>query len=215
MRWRQGEHVSVVGPTGGGKTTLAVALLPMREHVAVLASKPRDPLLTGAGLRRIRSWPPPANLDRVILWPRTPTGRRARRTGAVGTATAVCVEQAKALDDIYARGGWCLFLDEAQFTVGWCGLANQMRLLWLHGRTLGVSLVVGAQRPVHLPAEAWSQATHLFAAAIRDARDLQRIGEISGIDRKLIVARMAELRPYEFLYAHRSGWAALVTAPKR
>src|SRR5690349_6421632 len=43
--WRQGEHVGLIGPTGSGKTTLAMWLLPLRKYVVVLGTKPRDKTL--------------------------------------------------------------------------------------------------------------------------------------------------------------------------
>src|SRR5690242_7261177 len=61
--WRQGEHVSLIGRTGGGKSTLALAITPKRKYVAVLGTKPRDSTLSGLlkngeGWRRMPTWNP-------------------------------------------------------------------------------------------------------------------------------------------------------------
>src|SRR5437660_38183 len=40
--WRQGEHVSLIGPTGSGKTTLGIHLIALRPYVTAFAVKPQD-----------------------------------------------------------------------------------------------------------------------------------------------------------------------------
>lgn len=60
--WRQGEHVTFIGPTDYGKSTLAMAILRHREYVVFFASKPQDPALDQLiqeGYVRTASWPPP------------------------------------------------------------------------------------------------------------------------------------------------------------
>jgi len=88
-RWHAGEHVTVIGPTGTGKTTVMRALLPKRYEaggsVCVVGTKTRDTTLSewakADGLTRISSWPP--KLARLVV---EPPGRR--RVGAKGDALA-------------------------------------------------------------------------------------------------------------------------------
>lgn len=66
MDWRQGEHVTLVGATGGGKTTTAIQLLPMRDWVVTFATKPADDTLdqlVASGYKRVPTWPPGPPLD--------------------------------------------------------------------------------------------------------------------------------------------------------
>src|SRR3954470_3037003 len=42
MNWGQGEHVTLVGHTGAGKTELSVALLEERKYVVFLGTKSQD-----------------------------------------------------------------------------------------------------------------------------------------------------------------------------
>src|SRR4051794_39167811 len=85
--WRQGQHVSVIGPTGCGKSFLTRPLLRIRTmaggSVVILGTKPADDTLdhyiAEDGFTRVTQWPPkpawfrwqqPADWDRrVILWP--------------------------------------------------------------------------------------------------------------------------------------------------
>jgi hypothetical protein len=43
--FKQGDHVTIVAPTGGGKTTLAYEVVNARDYVLGLFTKPRDPLI--------------------------------------------------------------------------------------------------------------------------------------------------------------------------
>ncbi|MGY5107128.1 hypothetical protein, partial [Streptomyces sp. 900105245] len=60
FRWRQGEHVALIGPTGSGKTHAAFWLLPMRDYVCILATKPKDESLDRFGkkngYRKLKEW---------------------------------------------------------------------------------------------------------------------------------------------------------------
>src|SRR4029077_17647658 len=42
VRWKQGQHLAVIGDTGTGKTFLLSRLVQMRQHVVVLRTKPDD-----------------------------------------------------------------------------------------------------------------------------------------------------------------------------
>ena len=208
----------MVAPTGKGKTTLALALLGLRDYVLIMATKPRDPLLSAKnGYERIGSWPPHQWADRVILWPKL--SRRQKRDGYELNAMA-CYEQTEALQHIYdnpsaAGGNWTVYIDEARFLSDICKQSRRLSLLWLQGRSLGITLVVSSQRPSHLPREAWSEATHLFTHKVRDHEDLKRVAEISGIvDRRTLGQHLSELTGYEFLYVHRDGDMWITTAPR-
>src|SRR5438477_7871329 len=43
--WKPGDHVTLIGPTGSGKTHLGLALAKICKYSLVIATKRRDPLL--------------------------------------------------------------------------------------------------------------------------------------------------------------------------
>jgi len=150
----QGEHVSVFGPTGLGKTTVSLDLLEgfhdLGGHCVILANKPRDRALSEL-LRahptqwsRIKEWPPDYG-DRIkrglVLWPDYPGTNDAARKKVAGVLR-------RAIDAIMREGAWYVFLDEANYLVEQLGLKRYLDELWQQSRSSDVSVIAGAQRPV-------------------------------------------------------------------
>src|SRR6516162_6060466 len=44
--WRPGQHVTLIGKTGSGKTHIALSLMELRSYVIFAATKRRDPLVS-------------------------------------------------------------------------------------------------------------------------------------------------------------------------
>lgn len=182
-RWHQGQHISLIGANGSGKTVLAHSLLPCRAFVAVLATKPKDPemsKLSRNGYKVIRRWPPtqvPETGCRVILWPKI--DRRALKFQQRQV-------MAHALDSIYEAGSWCVYADELHYLAQTLGLSKPLIDLWQQGRSLGISLVASMQRPAWVPLAAYTESTHLFFFRCHEARDLKTITGIGSLDSKRI-----------------------------
>lgn len=193
--WKQGEHVTLLGPTGQGKTTLALDLLPLRKYVTVFETKAKDktitPLIKEEGYHKVEVWPPPAWAHRVILWPSTkkPSYRLEQQR-----------EFHHALSDIYTAGGWCVYIDELRYICDTLKLAPYVENLWQQGRSLGISVIGGNQRPRHVPLNAYDQATHLFVWNFNDKQNAKRLSEIIGIDEKEVTEVIRGLRKYYVLY---------------
>lgn len=206
LRWRQGEHVSILGPTGQGKSVLALALLAQRRYVIALVNKTKDaelaPLVRrGGGWRRLRSWPssvPPRLAPRLIVWPSprslaTAAGEQAALFGAT-------------LDGVYRGGGWTVWIDETFYVAETLKLGKDLRVLWQQGRSAGTSIVACSQRPSGVPLEMYSEATHLFLFAVRDKAAVRRLVDIGNVDPKQLAEVLAGLGQHEFAYVDaRSG----------
>lgn len=211
LDWRLGEHVSLIGSTGKGKTTLAMAVLPFRRAVVVWSSKPADDTIDRyvtprgrLGMRKptparpylaIDSWPPPAGEYKVMLRPQAKSWDMQRSTKAYEFHQ--CVAQIMAPDG----GNWCIFADDAYYLCEHLGMKSDLTDVWAMGRSHGVSLVAATQRPAEIPLLAY-QATHLFLWRENDARNLKRLSEIAAADTKVIEATVQSLGPHEVLYVN-------------
>lgn len=195
-RWKQGEHISIIGPTGSGKTFLGLKLLPIRDYVSIFASKPRDDLLKSWGKRNryttIKEWPPSHIDKRVILWP--------PYKGPKDKLKQAFVFQ-RAIHEQFHAGGWTMFVDEA-FYWQMLGLSEELEAVWIQGRSIKLSLVAATQRPKGVPLLMYDQPSHLFFFRFSDENDLKRIGGIGWLDRKEIQQSVSRLERYEFLYIY-------------
>jgi energy-coupling factor transporter ATP-binding protein EcfA2 len=196
--FQQGHHVSILGPTGSGKTYLAKALLPRRRYVVVLSNKKRDPEMTQLVFWRRyvreRNWPPskpPQEQPRVVLWPdyNDPSDMDNQRDVF-----------RRALRSFHHTGGWAVYIDEVDYLSRDLGLADELESLWRQGRTLNVSVIGATQRPAGVPLAMYSQAQHLFVFRTPDRRDRDRLSEIGSVDGGRLGDIVADLRQHEFAY---------------
>ena len=210
FRWRQGEHVALVGPTGQGKTTLGLQLATRRDWVVVVATKPKDRTLSGLareGYIRTSSWPPPALAQRVVLWP-------VWRDSKDNRAQSAAIREA--INAIYRSGSWCIFTDDVQHLTAKLRLGDELDTLWLQARALGISVMAATQRPRHVPRTMWTQSTHVFVWGTADEDDLKQIGGMGGISSKLVRSVVAELPRFHALYLDtRRRKMAITKAPER
>lgn len=194
--WRQGEHMTLAGGTGSGKTTFARQLLPRRKYVVVMATKAEDsslydPLLAMGFVMR-SSWDPqPDDSPWVIFKPPLVggvDGKDAQREAFRG-----------ALIDIFDEGRWCVYCDEVRYLTEFLNLKTEMELLWLQGRSLGISVVAATQRPVSIPILAF-EAQHLFVWRFSHKPDIDTISHFSGTLSPVVRQTVPRLPKHEVLH---------------
>jgi hypothetical protein len=202
--FRQGQHVTIIGPNGLGKTTLALRIADARSYVIFLATKRRDPLYEELvhewGYHRATSLAAIETVDglpryhRYLYHPQfgiaTIKDKRERQARAMS----------RALNYAFDAGGWCVIADELLWLIQQLRLDEELEAYWYQARTENVSLIGCAQRPAWVPRAAYSQAKHIFLFKTADRDDQRRLGDIAGADVDRVRYEVSHLEPYEFLY---------------
>lgn len=203
--WRQGEHVSIIGPTGTGKTTLSRYLLQARHFVTVLAVKKRDDTLdifreARDGLPKfsiISKWPPRFGSRHVVL--NLPSEGLSREKAVLQRANVL-----DCLEDIYDSGGWCISFDDLSYVCSVLHLREEIKVFLNTGRSNGISAVSLVTRPFQVPTEAFNQTTWSFMFTFEDRRETDRAAELAGVDYRDMRDIQKMLRPLDFV-VHKRG----------
>lgn len=221
--YRPGEHVTVLAPSGGGKTHLSYELLEVTARpdlqAIVFVQKPRDETVDKftkkTGFRIVRQWPPPVN-QRLrskppgwALWPKTtfdPDVDESRQFAIFKAAIA----------DSYRRGDRILFADETyslenELPNG--GLTKWLRTVHTKGRSMRCGVWSASQRAAYINRWAY-QAHHLFLGLDTDDDAQRRLSEIgAAVDKALVREVIAGLRLHEWLYIHRDSRTMCIVEP--
>jgi hypothetical protein len=206
FNWLQGQHITLVGTTGCGKTTLELELMGEREYVIFLGTKEQDETQDELGPLgfRIANDPSDICLDVSHRWVLHPGGPRKRET-APEERMRHREYYREALTCVYHQTAWAVVIDEGRYICDYLGLKDEVQRLYSQGRSQYNSVVMGTQRPAWVPLEAFDQASHLFFFKDNDLKNINRIAELAGLDRRAVQQAVPDLESTEeeggqFLY---------------
>ena len=220
-RWQHqaGQMVTILGPTGSGKTQLAYQLLGVTARPTlpgvVMVPKPKDDTAD--------EWMPLLGFQKARTWPPVQPPWKAKPPGWVVHPKFTFDEDKDddmmrdlfrtVIRDSYKRGNRILFADEVALLSEDLNLGRTLSSVWRGGRSMGCGVWAASQRPAYIPRLAYSMAEHLFLADDPDLQTRKRYGEIGGIDPKMVVGVLSELPKFHFLYFRRTGRRRCVVGP--
>lgn len=179
------EHAEVMGQSGGGKSYAIATILQQRAkrwqsaELAVLTKNNDDsiPLLGWPQIgsyRELRE----RKYEQAVFWP---------RTGAQGEEREKFHEAALygLLSELWPAPGETnpvvLYFDEVRYIEGLSRrLRKQVRMYWREGRSHGISIIAGAQRPLEMVRDQHSESRWKLVFPPADAGDMDRFAEMLG-----------------------------------
>jgi ABC-type oligopeptide transport system ATPase subunit len=194
---KQGQHLVITGRTGSGKSYLASSLLLERPYLLVLRSKkddihyPTDRRVTT--LKTARQAMENTQLRRIEVEP---------EYDAQGDIFG------EVLDRAYKQGGWTIYVDEG-YRLEQLKLRPELEKHLTQGRSLGISMVVGIQRPAWVSRFTLSEASHALSFHC-EGRDRKTLKESVGEGHEQAVAG---LQKYQFAWtsvSDRGTWVGRV-----
>ncbi len=192
VKWKQGEHVVIIGDTGSGKTYLESKILQLRTHVIVVRTKPDDikfdgfhkvPTITKIGSQRFSGLG--KRITKFLLTPKYDEQQ---------------IEAARVFEKVWKEGGWCIAIDETYYATQILKLERQINKLLTQGRSKHISVICGMQRPAWISRFAMSQATHAFIFRC-EGRDLKALADSLS---PAIIKPVEGLREHDFVYFNRA-----------
>lgn len=231
FHYEKGEHVVFGGPSTRGKTTMAFDLMEYlvnSDFPAYLAvSKPRDKVTkergSALGFRRTEDWPPPVRIQELfggqkpsgfLVWPQFGDMNKDMVRCAVVTRKLLMERYSKGVSE-KSKGG-ILVMDDTMVKAKIMGLDNEMVTILAMAGAMDLGLWIFVQKPTdsgRTTLWGFENASHLFFTKGGDQQMLKRYAEIIGDKGRLAIQIIPTLKPFEFLYVHKTeGWICIVGA---
>lgn len=194
MDWRPGEHVTLIGANGTGKTELMGRLMEHRRWNLFLSTKRIDetqrefPRIHHLRVIKDASELTPEYGQGFYFKPDWP-----RRVSSKQRTAYLAAKFRDILEASFWQGGWTTYADELRLLCHHFGLAPEMVEQFTQGRSQLSSVVSGAQRPRFVPLEAYDQASWMYFWKSHDFANIARISEMGGLNRERLTTILPQL----------------------
>lgn len=196
--WGQGQHITALGRTRGGKTNTLIQVIEQRRYVFAILTKREDPLFPLLKRHGFKMRSDLRELESAQTAPRV--ALHVKPEGLSRGAAAWQAEQVRdALHQVWEQGKWTLYLDEIATLTDQLGLGAELRQLWKEAGSSRISIVAGTQRPSRIPLEAYSQPRFLMLWKSNDREELRRLAGLNGVDPEPVRDVVTQLDRYEIL----------------
>lgn len=204
--WEAGQHIAIVGPTGEGKTTLAVPLLKIRKWVIALDPKGEDSTLQKSGFTRVTKLPLPRKIRNDVAEEKPAHLIMGGGSDSLAADKALRKLMAEALEMVRGQGGWTIYADEFQILADqkMFGLGAFVERLLVSARSKGTSVVTSYQAPAWVPKAALRQASFVMLTGNRDPNMIKTIAEAMGREWKDLYIMVQNLPRWHVLVIPKS-----------
>lgn len=209
MSWQVGQHVTLVGTTGDGKTYLAKDLCDMRKYCVVVATKKADDSLERFIKDKwhvVKKWPPDFHQEHVLYW------SRPKDLGDFNDQRKKIYD---ALAGIYYSGGWTCYMDDIFYIANTLHLNEVIKMLYTQVRSQDVSLLGSIQRPAWVPVEVLSQSSHMLIFGLHNDNDTETSAKEQGIKPAILKEAVKQLEKYEFVWCRRGKQPIIIRNDKK
>ena len=169
-----------------------------RQYQIIFRSKADDVRYPDARTIRTAEGMDDQRYSRFVLNPRP-----RRRFGAVASARDLRVAQyaefRAAFDRIFAQGGWTAYLDEVFYLTETLRLGVEIETLLTQGRSLGISVAGGIQRPVRITRFLLTESRHILSFRL-EGRDAK---EFADSTHEMVRREVTTLPEHHFLWFRR------------
>lgn len=181
-RWKAGQHIALIGPTGVGKSTFDAQILSLRKWVVVLDPKGGDSTWKKSGFPRVTDWPLPRKYQDLLDEGKPVRVHLAPRVRTTADLPPMRETFRRCLEDVFAEGGWAISISELQVVSDrrMMNLGGSVDTLLVAARDKGVSVVTEFQAPRWVSRAPSEQATWLVTYYVRDTDTADRIAEMTG-----------------------------------